>query len=468
MNPELIPALQQTVGPQQVFTDPRSLEVFSKDHSWFSPVLVETLKNKLAEVVVAPGSQSELIAVMRLAAHFQTPLTVRGAGTGNYGQSVPLHGGILVNLHRLNRILEIDAERGIARVEAGVRMGALERKAREVGWELRIYPSTWATCTLGGFVGGGFGGVGSINYGTLWDGNVLAATVVPLTASPEPILLTGWDCASVIHAYGTTAVMTELTVPLARAVNWQEAVLSFPRLEAAIGFGHELALDQSIPKRELSVNEAPIPQFFTPLVAENGVREGCANVLLEVESSKLKTVVALAAKFGGTLDWTNPPERYHKSSFALTDFTWNHTTLWALKTDPTMTYLQGRFEATNLLEQTRVLKAKFGDELLLHLEFIHENLSAGGTLVAASLPLVRYTTKERLYEIIRGCEEIGVQIADPHVYYLDEDIRWNGQAVLDGVQKFNPLGLLNPGKIKQLETGEIGVQAGSWFRDTVA
>jgi FAD/FMN-containing dehydrogenase len=463
VNPAVIPALKTIVGDAHVFTDPRSLEVFSRDHSWFSPILVDALRGRLAEVVVAPWNTSELLEVMRLAVQFETPLTVRGAGTGNYGQAVPLRGGILANLHRLNRILEIDAQTGVARIEAGVRMGALERRARELGWELRIYPSTWATCTFGGFVGGGFGGVGSINHGTLWDGNVLAAEVIPMTDDPQPLELTGWDCAAVIHAYGTTAVMTELSVPLARAQDWCEAVLSFPSLERAIACGHALAIS-SINKRELSINEDPIPAFFTPLVQENAIQFGQANILLEVAAGDLERVVAMLSEFEGTLDWQRAPEDYHRGNFALTDFTWNHTTLWALKTDPTLTYLQARFTAERVQEQVRLLKDRFGDEIMLHLEFIRENLADnGGTLVAASLPIVRYTTRERLYEMVHYCEEIGVQIADPHAYYLDEDSRWNGQAVLEAVARFNPRGLLNPGKIKQLETGEIGVQASSWF-----
>ena len=463
MNTALVTALKAIVGDNQVFTDQRSLEVFSKDHSWFSPVLVETLKNKLAEVVVAPGSSDELQRIIALAVEHGVPLTVRGAGTGNYGQAVPLSGGILANLHRLNRILEIDAVAGTARVEAGVRMGALERKAREVGWELRIYPSTWATCTIGGFVGGGFGGVGSINHGTLWDGNVLAAQVIPMTANPQKLELTGPGCAAVIHAYGTTAIMTELTIPLAKAVDWAEAVISFPTLERAIGYALKLASDSSITKRELSINEAGIPEYFTPLKNEGAILPDRANVLLEVDGSKLEVAVQMALEYGGSLDWHNPPETYHKGGIAISDFTWNHTTLWALKTDPNLTYLQSRFEVGKLLEQVALLKSKFGDEILLHLELIRENLADGGPLVAASLPIVRYTTKERLYEIIHYCEEIGIQIADPHVYYLDEDSRWNGEAVIKAVARFNPLGLLNPGKIKQLETGEIGVQSGSWF-----
>ena len=79
MNDALITGLQSIVGDTQVFTDPRSLEVFSKDHSWFSPVLVETLKDKLAEVVVAPASSDELQRIIALAVEHGVPLTVRGA-----------------------------------------------------------------------------------------------------------------------------------------------------------------------------------------------------------------------------------------------------------------------------------------------------------------------------------------------------------------------------------------------------
>ena len=330
MNDGLVNSLKTIVGDSQVFTDPRSLEVFSKDHSWFSPVLIETLRDKLAEVVVAPGSSDELQRIVALAVEHGVPLTVRGAGTGNYGQAVPLSGGILANLHRLNRILEIDAVAGTARVEAGVRMGALERKAREVGWELRIYPSTWATCTIGGFVGGGFGGVGSINHGTLWDGNVLAAQVIPMTANPDKIELTGWDCAAIIHAYGTTAIMTELTIPLAKAVDWAEALISFPTLERAIVYALKLANDKGITKRELSVNEAGIPEYFTPLKNEGAILPDRANVLLEVDGAKLEAAVQMALEFGGSLDWHNPIDKYHKGGIAISDFTWNHTTLWAL------------------------------------------------------------------------------------------------------------------------------------------
>ena len=462
MNQRIVTALEAIVGEGQTFTDPKSLEVFSKDHYWFSPVLTAMLESKRADVVVAPGTKEELIEVIKLAVRESVPLVVRGAGTGNYGQAVPLSGGILANLHRLNRILEIDPVTKTARVEAGVRMGALERKAREVGLELRIYPSTWATCTFGGFVGGGFGGVGSIQYGTLWDGNVLGLEVVPITEDAEPVMLEGWDCAAMIHAYGTTAVMTELRVPLADAVAWEECAISFPTLENAIRFARDVAMDEGERKREIAINEWPIPSYFAPLVKDGGVVDGRADVLLEIESGRSALMGERAAQYGGTLDWTRPHAEYHAAGFNLTDFAWNHTTLWALKTEPTITYLQSRFEADRALEQIAALKEKFGDEIVIHLEFIRENTQDGGTVVAAGLPLVRYSTKERLYEMIEFCESIGVQIADPHQYYLDADSRWAGDTVLEGVKRWNPHGILNPGKIRVLETGQA-FDAGTWF-----
>jgi hypothetical protein len=71
-----------------------------------------------------------------------------------------------------------------------------------------------------------------------------------------------------------------------------------------------------------------------------------------------------------------------------------------------------------------------------------------------------------LFEIQAFFEAIGVQVADPHTFYLDEDSRWSGEAVLNGVARFNPKGLLNPGKLKVLETGENAVLANSWFGTT--
>ncbi len=463
MNQSILDKLEQIVGSTQTFTDSRVLETFSKDQYAFSPVLLELLRKKRADVMVAPDSSEQLSQIVSLAALENTPLTVRGAGSGNYGQAVPLHGGILVSLHRFNQILEIDVAAQTARVQAGARLGNLEREARKHGLELRFYPSTWATATIGGFVGGGFGGVGSIQYGTLWDDLIVEAQVLAMTENPKLEQLTGSDIFAVIHAYGTSAIMTELTIRLAPANNWEECVFSFPNLGDAIAFAQEIAQNTKLKKREVGIFEAPMPNYFKPLEAAGGVQEGRTAVILELEEHTTPTLETRANELAGTLDYFNPHVTYHHSSFALSDFTWNHTTLWAMKAENSWTYTQARFELDKLHDQVNAIKEKFGNEVLMHLEFIRERISEGGVLVAASLPLIRFTTNERLFEIQGFFETIGVQVADPHTYYLDEDSRWSGEAVLNGIARFNPKGLLNPGKLKVLETGEASKTANSWF-----
>jgi FAD/FMN-containing dehydrogenase len=125
MTPETLFALEAIVGSKNIFTDAKVLETFSKDQFAFSPVLLELLRDKRAEVMVAPESSTELCAVISLASRDGIPLTIRGAGSGNYGQAVPMHGGIVASLHRMNKIISIDPIARTARVEAGVRSGTV-------------------------------------------------------------------------------------------------------------------------------------------------------------------------------------------------------------------------------------------------------------------------------------------------------------------------------------------------------
>lgn len=96
---------------------------------------------------------------------------------------------------------------GVARVEAGVKLAALDKKARETGWEMRMVPSTYRTATIGGFIAGGSGGIGSINYGQLRDrGNINAIRVVTMEDEPRAIELRGDEIHKVNHAWGLMAL----------------------------------------------------------------------------------------------------------------------------------------------------------------------------------------------------------------------------------------------------------------------
>jgi FAD/FMN-containing dehydrogenase len=427
------------LGEERFLLDPASREKLSKDYYWYSPVLEPLLREKVADGVAAPADERELAEALAFAYRHRLPVTVRGAGTGNYGQAVPLEGGIVLDVSGLNRVLEIGD--GYARVQCGVRMGALERQARERGQELRIYPSTFMKATIGGFVCGGSGGIGSISWGNLWDGNVLEAIVYTLEEKPRRLAVQGEDLLPYIHNYGTTGIVTELVVPLAPRVEWLQSIVSFDGFDGALAFSEALAASESIRKRLVSTVEWPIPAFFKPIA--DRFRAGAAAAMLEAEAGSLDALADLATAHGGAIEHVVPPEQY-RLGVGISDFTWNHTTLWALKTDPAFTYLQADFSLGSVSEQARRLKAEFGEEVLLHLEWIR----VAGELVPTSLPLVRFTNADRLYDIIAFCEGIGVTIYDPHTWILEDGGRGEANVMQRKKRENDPRSLLNPGKLR--------------------
>src|ERR1039457_1981302 len=159
----------------RVLTAPAVLDRLSHDFYWYSPVLRPKLASKTADVAVQPGSVKEVMAVLSYAGRREVPVTVRGAGTGNYGQCVPLEGGIVLDLSLMDKLEEITPD-GVAVCQPGLRLGVLETEARKKGWELRIYPSTLVKASVGGFLAGGSGGIGSVTHGGLRDFDTVRAS----------------------------------------------------------------------------------------------------------------------------------------------------------------------------------------------------------------------------------------------------------------------------------------------------
>lgn len=446
VTPSLVAQLTEIVGPEQIVDTGNALRRGSQDFYWFSPVLKAELHDKRADVIVQPRTVEQLRAVVALAVRTRTPITPRGAGTGNYGQSIPLHGGIILNLRGLDRILDITSD--FARVEPGVILHRIEAAARSIHAEMRFYPSTLPTATAGGFLAGGAGGIGSVTWGTLWDeGNVLAATV--MTVEEAPRLLTidnAEELRGVIHNCGVTGIITDLTLALAPARPWQQFAVAFDQFEDALRFGESLAHDESLPKRLVSMVEWPVPRYFGQLVSAGMVRDGKALMLLHLDVEP-HTVATQAAAAGGEVTWHDPDGIYRPGKLMLTDFTWNHTTLWALKADSGLTYLQDQFDPARVYDQLAARKARYGDRIMEHIEF----MKFGGRMVPQGMTLVRASTKDELAEITAYCESIGIWTADPHTHYLDEDARWNGQPILDAKAAWDPHGLLNPGHLRTLE-----------------
>ncbi len=190
----------------------------------------------------------------------------------------------------------------------------------------------------------------------------------------------------------------------------------------------------------------PIPSYFRQLVKDGACPDGEAIVLLHLTLDRAD-VDARAAAAGGRLTWHSPHETYGRGGWQLSDFSWNHTTLWAMKADPDLTYLQDMFDPQKVYEQRHQRKERYGDDIIDHIEF----MKFGGRLVPQGLSIVRHRSADQINEIIRFCESIGIWVANPHTHYLDQDVRWNGQPILDARARWDPHGLLNPGHLLVLE-----------------
>jgi FAD/FMN-containing dehydrogenase len=428
----------------EVITDPTQVAKLSQDYHTFSPVLVPKLEGKVGDIVVRPANEEQVLKVAAACAKHRVPVTVRGAGTGNYGQCVPLHGGVILDMTRMHEIPWVKP--GVARVEAGVKLAALDKKAREIGWETRMAPSTYRTATIGGFIAGGSGGIGSVQYGLLGDrGNILALRVVTVEDEPRIIELRGDDVQKVNHAWGINGIITELEIPLGPAYPWAEVIVTFDDFMAAVNFGQALGNADGMIKKLISVFASQIPQYFHAL--QDYIPEGTHPVFLMLAESSLELLPGLVQQYGGKITYQKPAQEAGKGTH-LAEFTWNHTTLHARTVDTSITYLQSMFPANQSLQLVEHLYHHFGDEVMMHLEFFRVN----GAVIPGALQLVRYTTEERLNEIIRYHEAQGVFIANPHTYIIED----GGRKVIDPEQlKFkemvDPYGLMNPGKSKALQ-----------------
>ncbi|UIL53757.1 MULTISPECIES: FAD-binding oxidoreductase [Pantoea] len=434
---------------QQAFPDldwtlqPPKVKRLSRDFHWFSPVLKRQLEDKQADAVVKPRSEEELSLLVSACVQHQLPLILRGGATGNYGQLVPLEGGILVDMTGFNQLCELSD--GVVRAQAGMRLAEIEALTRPTGWELRCMPSTYRLATLGGLYGGGFGGIGSINYGPLAAaGNVLSVKVMTVEAEPRILQIPAPQALLLHHAYGSNGIVLEVELALAPVHHWIERLDVFDDFTDALDYANAFARSPGVVKRQLALFAAPIPGYFTHLNGHYQAGQHAVISLIAGESERLAT--GLLEKYRGSNAVRQPADAAREANASLMEYCWNHTTLHALKADSTLTYLQSAFNPACYRQQIIDMAARLGDEVMSHIEFLRDG---EGNITASGLQLVRYTSEARLNEIMDTFRAHDVRINNPHVYQIEEGKQGEIKPEVVSVKQcLDPDGLLNPGKLK--------------------
>ena len=293
--PALLDSLRAAVGATHVLVEPERLEPYGRDETealWYPP-----------DAVVLPGSTADVAAVLRLAHEARLPVTPRGAGTGLSGGALPVAGGIVLSLERMDRIRAIDERDLVAEVEAGVVLADLQRAVEERGLFYPPDPASRESCRIGGNVALDSAGPRSCKYGTTrrW---VLGLEAV---ASDGELLRTGSRCRKDATGYdltqllvgseGTLAVVTAATLRLvAKPRATLTALLPFPSLESAAAAVESLFRESIDPAACELVEEAALAAVarLEPLPAPLVGR--AAMLLVELHGDGSDELLARAAR----------------------------------------------------------------------------------------------------------------------------------------------------------------------------
>ncbi|MEP7293953.1 MAG: FAD-binding oxidoreductase [Chloroflexota bacterium] len=231
VTPDLIAQLRGFLGDEAVSTTQADLDLHARDQSHHAA--------RAAEVVVFPTTAGGVADVMKLAYANHIPVTPWGVGTGLEGNSIPVHGGILMSFERMNKIVAVHADDFQVTVQAGI--GHKDLNAELARYGLFFAPDPGANATVGGMLANNAAGIRTVKYGASKD-NVLRMQVALAdgrlieVGSRSVKQSSGYDLLHMfVGSEGTLGVITEATLKLVPVPAYVSAVVAaFANVEAAV------------------------------------------------------------------------------------------------------------------------------------------------------------------------------------------------------------------------------------------
>jgi FAD/FMN-containing dehydrogenase len=415
-----------------------------------SPILREEAEGKTADLLVSPRSKDDVFRIARACALHRVPLVARGGGTANFGQGIPMAGGIILDMTGLNKVLWVKDRK--VRTEPGIFLLDLDQQLqREHGLELRMHPSTRKTATLGGYVAGGHVGVGSCTYGILHDrGNIVGIEAVSVENEPKLIEVRGSDVNRLHHAYGTNGIITELEMPLAPAYRWLEAIVEFDDFMKVVSFLISLCQEHGIIIKLASGNGWPLPQFFHPLAHYVTPGHHTAHVMVADEFDEV--FHCMVEESGGRLAYAGL-EGQGPFNIPLYEFSFGHVRRYIDRVDRSLIANFGVFQADDLFGCIQRVHRRFPDA-----PFALDMKRKDGILTAQGSPFFPYVDAANFARRIEEFQEMGYVSANVHTFFVRE----NGMKTIDASEiafkrEMDPHNLMNPGKFSADEVEKPGV-----------
>jgi len=453
---QVIQELIQALGQENVITDQEDLVCYSFDATPDVP-------NPLPDVVVTPGSTEEVVKVVNIARKYKTPIYPRGSGTNLCGDTVPLKGGIVLSLLKMNKILEIDAENLVAVVQPGVIIQDLNNAVAPYGLIYPPDPGTVTTATMGGSVAECSGGLRGLKYGVTKDYVMGLEVVLPngkvaRFGGKTVKNVTGYDMVKLfVGSEGTLGIITEIIVKLIPAPETKASMLAiFNSLEDAGNTIREIIASKVIPAT------LEIMDQVTIRTVENYAKVGLptdAKAILLIEVDGIPEVVAREAEAVEKVVQQNNGKIQRAKDDKERESIWTarRAALPAL----------AQFKPTTVLEDATVPRSKI-TEMLLFVEEIAKkyNLNIGtfghagdGNLHPTILTDARDKEEmERVHkaidEIFAKAVELGGTLSGEHgigmakAKYMSLEFNEASLEAMRAIKNaLDPEGLFNPGKL---------------------
>jgi len=352
------------------------------------------------------------------------PVTPRGAGTGNYGQATPFDGGILLDLRGLDAITVNPG--GTITAGAGARLTAIDKAARAAGRDIWMYPSTKSS-TVGGFVGGGSAGTGTIEHRTTSDGFVVSALVAPMDGSGTMRRVTGDELTPYIHTYGVTGILVDVEIRTDPARDWAAVYGSFGSYADLVAVHRSLLDLPQLPRLASADEPALVPTLTTPLDLDP--TRWSLRVIAEASTAdEVARRMAVGGEHVATLTDYVETDRLSGNSY-------NHPILFFQRGNPDRSYFHMESGGSPIWDDPDAVREVYDGPVHLHLElFAH---GPGAMIVA------EYQGEEAVLAGIPKLDAIGVGVHSPHQWYVDRNV----ELAIETARATDPKGLLNPGKL---------------------
>ena len=301
MKKNIINELIKSLGSDKVTADADILEKYSMDET-------SDLKGR-ADILVRAESAQDVSTILKLCGKFKVPVIPRGAGTGVTGGAVPMTGGVVLSLEKLNRIIEIDSANMVAVVEPGVITSEIDKAVKQYGLYYPPDPASLDICSIGGNVAENAGGARAVKYGTTKDYILGLEFVLPdgtiIQSGGKNIKnVTGYNIAGLLCASeGSLAVITKIFLRLIPApAVVKDILIPFDSIDEAVNSVTKI-LSSNIMPVALEFMEKDALELASKYLEKNfPYPEAGAHLLIQIDGPTDESVVSVMEKIASCIN----------------------------------------------------------------------------------------------------------------------------------------------------------------------